>query len=297
MATAFLIEALPFSDTGSTAGHINDYDWCCPYCGSTSPDVVYKFVAQENYGVTIDLCSSLYDTKVYVVEDAWSNVIACNDDAVCGYSGYQSKLESVSLDMGHTYYIIVDGYGGLSGTYAMNVTCGPECIIECPPGGYHEQEPWCHDDYVDDYNSGCSHDPVIFEDIAPGEPGETVYVCGTGGNYLFGGLEYRDTDWFQLTLDEAREITVQCEAEFPVLMFLIYNADCADMQHEYALGGICEPISITREVGPGSVWVWIGTSVFSGVPCGSDYLLTIQGYDAPTPVESAGWGAVKALYR
>ena len=121
IATAIVIPALPYNDTGTTAGYVNDYDEICPYSGSTAPDVVYKYVATSSQSVDIDLCGSGYDTKLYVY-DAGLNLIACNDDfyfgAPCG--AYVSKLENVPFVAGTTYYIIIDGYGAASGAYVLD---------------------------------------------------------------------------------------------------------------------------------------------------------------------------------
>jgi len=120
---AFVITAFPFHDTGATCDNVNDYDEVCPYSGSTSPDVVYVYTALMNETLAIDLCASMYDTKVYVYDfDAgygYGNPSACNDDAGCGYSGYQSLIENFVFDAGHTYYIVVDGYGGNCGQYDL----------------------------------------------------------------------------------------------------------------------------------------------------------------------------------
>jgi len=125
---AFVIDYLPFYDTGATCDNVNDYDEVCPYSSSTSPDVVYVYTSPEDLIIEIDLCDSMYDTKVYVYDfDAgygFGNPLACNDDAGCGYSGYQSRLDAVPFDQGHTYHIVVDGYGSSCGEYLLNVFAG-----------------------------------------------------------------------------------------------------------------------------------------------------------------------------
>jgi hypothetical protein len=156
IATAMVIPAVPFSDQGATCDNFNDYDAVCPNEGSTSPDVVYKYTATAETVVTIDLCSSQYDTKVYVFQ--WPDTyepIACNDDAGCGYSGWQSRIEAVPMEAGGEYYIVVDGYGADCGEYALEVTLHEPCVVECPPGALHENEPPCGDNYYDMYNGGC----------------------------------------------------------------------------------------------------------------------------------------------
>jgi len=122
--------AIPITDpygsySGSTVGYTDDYDEACPYPGSTAPDVVYVLEAPGAGWLDISLCNSLYDTKVYVYEFAngfgFGNPLACNDDAGCGYSGYQSLIESAPISIGHTYYIVVDGYGASSGDYTLDL--------------------------------------------------------------------------------------------------------------------------------------------------------------------------------
>ena len=99
--------------------------------------------------ITIDLCGSDYDTKVYVYNSVL-NLIACNDDyytdPYCGI--YVSRLDNVILSPGETYFIIVDGYGGDAGNYvfAIPIICNP-CTVPCPSGGVAEGEPPLVDGY------------------------------------------------------------------------------------------------------------------------------------------------------
>jgi len=127
VGTATAIAALPYSDLGATGGCFDDYDEICPFSGSTSPDVVYSYTPAVNEAITIDLCNSSYDTKVYVYENAVTPgaPLACNDDAC---PGFRSQLLCVGVSAGNTYYIVIDGYGGDFGDYELNVTsCGTTC--------------------------------------------------------------------------------------------------------------------------------------------------------------------------
>jgi len=40
----------------------------------------------------------------------------------------------------------------------------------------------------------------------------------------------------------------------------------------------CVEGSMTRTLGPGTFWLFVAPSVFDGVPCGSDYVMTVYGY-------------------
>ena len=121
---ATVIDALPYNNTGTTAGYNDDYDEECPYTGSTSPDVVYSYAPTVDMLIDISICESAYDTKLYVYENDAGNNIACNDDECSDSQGnpYRSLLEQVLLTAGNTYYIVVDGYGGNFGEYNINVT-------------------------------------------------------------------------------------------------------------------------------------------------------------------------------
>jgi hypothetical protein len=126
-ASATVIPALPFTADGTTAQYTNDYDEVCPYTGSTSPDVVYSFTPAANVAVDITLCvgTTNYDTKLYVYEGSCPSAAApCSDDACDAplYSSYVSALSNVPLTAGQTYYIVVDGYGGDSGPYTIDVS-------------------------------------------------------------------------------------------------------------------------------------------------------------------------------
>jgi len=145
-ATATVISSLPYTDSGTTVGFNDDYDEVCPYTGSTSPDVVYTYTPAVDTIVDISVCNSGgdadYDTKIYVYEDVCATPsLACNDDAcqAASYSGgsYNSELVGVSLTGGHMYAIVIDGYGGASGTYTISVVEGtqpPTCAAIGDPG-------------------------------------------------------------------------------------------------------------------------------------------------------------------
>jgi len=142
LATAVAIDAFPYSNTGTTVGYTDDYDETCPYSGSTSPDVVYSFTPTASTALDISLCGegTNYDTKVYVYENEagalaatidGGEATACNDDE-CQNSttNYLSFLPGVLCEQGNTYYIVVDGYGGASGDYEIDIT---EVDLPDPP--------------------------------------------------------------------------------------------------------------------------------------------------------------------
>ncbi|MGD8441832.1 MAG: hypothetical protein PVG53_14970, partial [Holophagae bacterium] len=127
-ASATVIGSLPFTADGTTVGYTDDYEEVCPY-SSTSPDVVYSFTPATDMAIDISLCTGTtnYDTKLFVYEGSCpgAGFVACNDDSCSAPlypSTFISSLENVALTAGQTYYIVVDGYGGDSGPYTIDVT-------------------------------------------------------------------------------------------------------------------------------------------------------------------------------
>jgi hypothetical protein len=294
-ASAFVIASLPFSDTGATCDNIDDYDEVCPYSGSTSPDVVYSYTPAGDEAITVDLCNSSYDTKVYIYEAVCGNLLACNDDAGCGYSGWQSLLDNINLAGGVTYYIVVDGYGGDCGEYVMDVMGFEPCVVDCPEGAQQEGEPPCEDGYVDNYNGGCNS---VGWTLVEGDANGCATVCGESCTYIApGGLNYRDTDWYTMTAGGG-PVTASCIAEFPLQFILIYNPDCNNLQYDLGTAGPCQPVILSYNFGAGQeFWLWVGASVFDGVPA-ADYVMDVCGLvPGTTATVETSWGAIKGLYR
>ena len=144
--SATVIGSLPYTDFGTTAGAVNDYDEVCPYTGSTSGDVVYSYTPSTTEVVDISVCTNggdaFYDTKIYVYENTCATPShACNDDACQAPSytsgAYNSELVGVTFTAGNTYYIVVDGYGGDEGDYNLHLEAGlqtPTCGAIGDPG-------------------------------------------------------------------------------------------------------------------------------------------------------------------
>jgi len=295
IGTATVITALPYNDTGATCGAVNDYDEVCPYTGSASPDLVYAYTPTSATAITVDLCASQYDTKVYIYAGGVGNLVACNDDAGCGYSGYQSKVENVALTAGVTYYIVVDGYGSACGSYVMAITAYQPCDVVCPAGSIPEGEPPCGDNYYDSYNGGCNS---VGWTVVPADADGCTDICGLSGTYLYQGSSYRDTDWYDAT-GAGVNMTMDTVAEFPLQAIFIYGTDCNNLLYDITTAGACQHAILSRSVGNGvHVWLWVGAQVFTGIPCSAEYWMHVCGL-APTPIpaEKATWGSIKHLYK
>jgi hypothetical protein len=180
--------------------------------------------------------------------------------------------------------------------------CMLSCPLPCPTGGLAENEPTCHDDYVDAYNGGCGSNPTAFTTLPCTDPGRTLTVCGTYGGFTFEGLDYRDTDWYQIVLVRTSTITWCVTGEDDTLCGILDGrAGCpATGFYDYALGDCCTPHCVAADLPAGTWWLWVGTLEFgSGAdPCGSRYIATLTGHDGgPIAVEPATWGRSKGVYR
>jgi len=167
------------------------------------------------------------------------------------------------------------------------VTAGP-CGLPLPPGTTPEGEPVCTAEYSDMFNSGCDIDPPLFSRVTCGE-----IVFGTAGTFLFGGSEFRDADWYEITVTEGTELTWAVTADFDAAVGFVGSVplgsgDCADQTgfvFPFDSLAACQEISVTWCVPPGTYWGFVASLNFTGVPCGSKYVasLTCSNCDATPP--------------
>lgn len=287
---AVVIGSLPYEDTGATCD--NQDDITLPCASSAAPDVVYRYTPAVERNIMVSLCDSGYDTALGIYDSGHNN-LACNDD----FCSLQSHIDRVHVYPGETYFIVVDGYSTSCGSYELRISDAGGYYLPCPEGALLEGEPPCGDGYYDDYNGGCQYD-MDFQLICP-QAGSTATLCGESGTYVSGGIEYRDTDWFEVWGNDA-DLTATVEAEFPVQLILIYVADCSLTYFEFATGYPYQPVSVSHFLARGTpAWVWVGPSQFTGVPCETSYILTLTnlGESFPSPVRTSSWGVIKGLYR
>jgi hypothetical protein len=276
---ALLIGSLPFTDSGATCDNRDDITLPC--AASAAPDVVYRYVAPASGGIDVTLCGSAYDTALGIYDESLVN-LSCNDD----YCGVQSEIDGIPVTAGRTYYIVVDGFSTNCGDYVISVTEDVPCVLSYPSDVIVEGEPDCYDGYLDTFDSGCNWGG--WEPVGPTSGGHTD-LWGKGGTFVYNGLSYRDTDWFEVTGTGAN-MTLTVEADFPVTLIFIYGTECANPLYDYAwTESTCEPISVTRWVaGDATVWPWVGASGFSGIPCGSNYVLSLDGIGGIGSPDPAG---------
>jgi len=145
---------------------------------------------------------------------------------------------------------------------------GGGCTI--PPGTSFEQE-----SCGDDINGGCNGG--IYEPAAIG-----AQIAGT----FWANAGTRDTDWFEITVSQATEISLEIFSNMPCFAAVV-NTSCSSIIGDPTTGAC--PGTTAVCVVPGSYYVVALPSVFSGYACGAsvgnEYTLKIGGVacDASPP--------------
>jgi hypothetical protein len=149
-----------------------------------------------------------------------------------------------------------------------------------PPDALLENEP---NDCAapDTFNGGCNCTPALFSPI---DCGETIY--GESGTF---GSGYRDMDWYQTTVSSDTIFTVTVEAEFDVEVQAYRQGPdggnpCAGYADVAAPVGPaagthnrCTPVQLVTRCLPAGTYFFVVTpAYFSGVPCPSDYKITLE---------------------
>jgi hypothetical protein len=306
--TATVIASLPYTDSGNTCSFNDDYPLTCAAGSTTAPDVVYSFTPSADVCVNIDICQSDYDAALYVWQTTVGNQIACNDDA-CGPTGQQSKISTLQLTGGTTYYIVIDGFGTQPpgsigcGNYSLSITeCLPPCTpLPCPAGAVAEGEPQCGTGYVDQYNGGCNSAPPVFTNISC-----PTVICGQYGKYCsdpFFCTLFRDTDWYQIVLAQPLTLTLCVQGETPTQIAVVNaSTGCASptiVPGSQAFPVACEQFCEDVPLAAGTYWIFVAPQADASVPpCGSRYVLSVSSPACQaTPVERVTWGKVKEQYK
>ncbi|MFT5432134.1 MAG: hypothetical protein ACI9OJ_002832, partial [Myxococcota bacterium] len=144
---SYVVTALPFSASDSTANATSDYGFASGECpganggGGASSDHAYAFTPIADGQYIVALAEAGFDSALYVLTDCADTATTCQgaDDQFPGNGG-----ESLTLDLtaGTTYYVIVDGWSNgsnVNGTYTLTVEaapCAPSCTgLDCGDDG------------------------------------------------------------------------------------------------------------------------------------------------------------------
>ncbi len=234
----------------------------------SAPNVWYCYTATETGTAIITLCGSGYDTKMAVYDgcacDPLGTELGCNDDSPCDFMRALQSTVEIPVTAGNSYLVEVGGYSSNVGSGILNIWVEeppPPCALECPPGGHYENEA-CGEDA----NGGCNMGTPMFEPINCDDT-----VCGT----VWANGDTRDTDWYELVLEEATLVTWSGMACFPFVIGFVDTSDCALAAaiDPYAVGDPLDLISCSRVCGPGTYWLFASHQLYDGYPCGmnNDY--------------------------
>jgi hypothetical protein len=159
-------------------------------------------------------------------------------------------------------------------TFEIDIIEVAPCV-SCPPGGIPEGEPPCGADYVDTFNGGCNSDPPVFQPINCGD-----VICGQTGVFPFGAEDiYRDTDWFEFTIDEFSLVEWDVYGEAPMVAAIIdpMSGNCEDYEILAINTSLyCETAYVQTTLDAGTYWAFVTVDSFSLVyECEVPYVATL----------------------
>jgi hypothetical protein len=156
-----------------------------------------------------------------------------------------------------------------TGTGLISPECPiPPCNLHCPEGAEHEGET-CPS-WLDCFNGGCNSNPPVFSPIRCNQT-----ICGTA----FARNWIRDTDWYQLTLEQQDSVVWIVRAEFNVITYIVGPGEngCESIQH-YAgpgRGEPCDTVVIAACLQPGTYWLYVAPARREYLTC-HDYLARVH---------------------
>jgi hypothetical protein len=206
------VESLPYSDTRSSASPFRDQGF------GSATDVWYRVVLDQAATLVAQTCggSTNFDTVLRLVDDDCSTVLAYNDNSVAcaGNPSHSYLLRALTAG---TYYVVVEGASGASGTFTLQLGTVLDCLPVQPPDPYHaELEP--NDSFFD-------AQPI--PDWPP----------------LYGEIVAGDEDWFLLeTVPPDAGVEVSLELDFFDGCLELYGMSAGSpvLLASSDAGGVCE---------------------------------------------------------
>ncbi len=191
---------------------------------------------------------------------------------------------------------------GLAG---VHIAAADPCVLTCPAGAFAENEPPLQNYAANDFNSGClGHTGWdAFEQLG-GDADGMLTLCGSGGWYLGpGDVHYRDSDWYIATFGDGGTITLEADAEEPLLVFELGPQDCSQVTvQQQVIAGPCAPaVMVVTGVPHTTVWLWTGAVTFTSpdgtTPYEFDYTVMLSGLEADVvAVQGRSWSTIKSIF-
>ncbi|NCG18876.1 MAG: hypothetical protein GWP91_07685, partial [Rhodobacterales bacterium] len=160
---------------------MNMYTCGTPYAPLTqyNTENIYEFIPQGTGSVTFTLDNMTSDYDIYVLED-----LCLNNNCIGGSSDLSTNTDSVTFTAvaGTPYYIIVENWDNLGGTYDLQFIDGSGgCLEDCDDGIDNDL-----DGPIDCADTDCIGDPAC---------GATETLCDDGlDNDGDGPIDCADTD-------------------------------------------------------------------------------------------------------
>jgi len=231
-------------------------------CGSsgTAPEQVFQWTPTASGTATIQTCGAgtNFDTVLYMRSDTCASgpevAAGCNDDACTNATGlFRASRLTPSVTLGHTYFIVVDGYGGAQGTFSLTITPpAPTTTTTTLPGG-----------------GGCSS-PITIP-----ASGGTVSGATSGASALVGSCGSSGTapervyQWTPAVSGTATIQTCGAGTTFDTVLYLRSGA-CASGP-EMAAG--CNDDACTNATG-----LYRASRLTPTVTAGQTYFIVVDGY-------------------
>ncbi|MFH1747206.1 MAG: hypothetical protein ABIG44_09210 [Planctomycetota bacterium] len=282
-----------YFDWNYTCGRINHYDDTCLGNYDDGEEIIYQLNVDNPMAV---------DIRLEPLGTSWTGMAiddTCPPDGDCLATSTNSSADphamSVWLEEG-TYFLMIDTWPSPDCIpfYYLTITEILPCAVYCPEDASHEDEPDCGLNYVDNFNGGCGSNPTVFSPISCGET-----ICGKSGVFPAGSppdnyYNMRDTDWYQVELTEPTYLTMTAEAAFPALFGVVNTGgipDCwlADGLFVYDFATCYTPTSLSTLLTPGTWWLWIAPDTWDCIPCGSEYVISLDCLPVSTAVCCHGY--------
>ena len=107
--------------SGTTVGANSNVSlYSCTTWEESGSEKVYKITTTGTNDITATLTNMSNDLDVFILSNCSSNSCLANGDVTATYNNAPQG----------TYYIIVDGFSGNSGSYTLTLNCTPSCAIQ-----------------------------------------------------------------------------------------------------------------------------------------------------------------------
>jgi hypothetical protein len=188
----------------------------CAFGGTPdNADLWFSYTAGTESFISVDTFGGgIFDTTLAIYDACGGTEVACNDDAG---GGLQSQICNFPVTTGTTYFIRVASWGaaGVGGPGLINIAASLGGTPFNPPSGAITEPEVCGT-FPDVDNGGCNSTPEAYTAAA---------LCDTfvGTGYFDGS--FRDTDWYQFTIDTDDTVTMSGQTQFAGL-FGILQVSC-----------------------------------------------------------------------